>query len=233
MKLARIQDAVTAIASGKMIIVVDDLDRENEGDLILAAEAATPENLAFMINHTSGVVCVALPPERLDQLEIPLMVAQNGDAMGTAFTVTVDYKHGTTTGISAADRATTIRALVNEDSVGSDFSRPGHIFPLRAVSEGVLRRRGHTEAAIDLTRLGGMRPGGVLCEITNCDGSMAKGAQLEAFAQEHGLLMVTIDDLAEYRRRIAHPAFANVAFLPATPRSERVRAERHDAACVG
>ena len=214
MAFAAIQDAILAIAAGKMIVVVDDFDRENEGDLILAAEAATPEKLAFIINHTSGVVCIALPAERLEALSLPLMVAENSDSMGTAFTVTVDYKHGTTTGISAADRALTIRALVDRTTVASDFSRPGHIFPLRGVGDGVLTRRGHTEAAIDLTRLAGLRPGGVLCEITNRDGSMAKGDQLIDFANEHGLLMITIDQLADYRRDAGPPVLDNVAFLP-------------------
>jgi 3,4-dihydroxy 2-butanone 4-phosphate synthase/GTP cyclohydrolase II len=184
-----------------MLVVVDSEDRENEGDLILAAEHATPERLAFMVRHGSGVICVGLPGTRLDALHLPLMVAQNSDAMGTAYTVTVDYRHGTSTGISAADRASTLRALVDPQAGPSDFNRPGHVFPLRAREGGVLERPGHTEASVDLTRLAGLRPGGVLVEIVNDDGSMARRPQLEEFARKHGLLMVTIADLIAWRKR--------------------------------
>jgi 3,4-dihydroxy 2-butanone 4-phosphate synthase/GTP cyclohydrolase II len=198
---ATIDQALAALARGEMLVVVDSEDRENEGDLILAAEHATPQRLAFMVRHSSGVICVGLPGERLDALHLPLMVAQNSDAMGTAYTVTVDYRHGTSTGISASDRAATLRALVDPQSDPSDFSRPGHVFPLRAREGGVLVRPGHTEASVDLTRLAGLRPGGVLVEIVNDDGSMARRPQLEQFAQEHGLLMVTIADLISWRKR--------------------------------
>ena len=201
MALARIEAALDAIRRGQPVVVVDDESRENEGDLILAAEKATTESLAFMIRHTSGVVCVALTGERLAELHVPLMVADNRDSMGTAFTVTVDYRHGTSTGISAADRAATIRALADSSARADDFAKPGHIFPLRAREGGVLRRPGHTEASVDLARLAGLAPAGALCEIVNADGSMARLPQLEAFAAEHGLLIISIDDLIAYRRR--------------------------------
>src|SRR5438132_4800048 len=172
MSHSRIEDALSAIAAGQMVVVVDDVTRENEGDLIFAAEMATPAALAFMVRHTSGVVCAAVTAQRLDALELPLMVADNTEAHRTAFTVTVDYRHGTSTGISAADRAATLRALANPAIVAEDFLRPGHIFPLRARPGGVLERRGHTEAAVDLARLAGLQPFGVLCEIVNDDGTM-------------------------------------------------------------
>lgn len=194
-----IDEALAAMACGQMVVVVDDEDRENEGDLILAAEHATPQNIAFMVRHTSGMLCVGLPGERLDALDLPLMVERNTDSMKTAYTVTVDYRHGTSTGISAADRALTIRALVDPDVVKDDFNRPGHVFPLRAVPGGVLARPGHTEAAVDLTRLAGLRAGGVLAEVVNDDGTMARRPQLEAFAREHGLPLITIADLVAYR----------------------------------
>ncbi len=194
-----IDEALVALAQGAMVLVVDDEDRENEGDLILAAEHATPEAIAFMVRHTSGMLCVGLPGERLDALELPLMVERNTDSMKTAYTITVDYRHGTSTGISAADRACTIRALVDPAVAKDDFNRPGHVFPLRAVPGGVLARPGHTEAAVDLTRLAGLRPGGVLAEVVNDDGTMARRPQLEAFARAHGLPIITIADLVAYR----------------------------------
>jgi 3,4-dihydroxy 2-butanone 4-phosphate synthase/GTP cyclohydrolase II len=197
----RIEDALAAMAQGALVVVVDDEDRENEGDLIMAAEMATPEAIAFMVRYTSGVLCVALPGARLDALRLPLMVPGGHDSMQTAFTVSVDYRHGTTTGISAADRATTVRALVDPQAHADDFNRPGHLFPLRAVADGVLRRPGHTEAAVDLCRLAGLREGGVLAEIVNDDGSMARLPQLAAFARLHGLPIVTIRDLIAYRTR--------------------------------
>lgn len=198
---ASIDQALAAIARGEMVVVVDSEDRENEGDLILAAEHATPERLAFMVRHSSGVICIGLPGERLDALALPQMVAQNADAMGTSYTVTVDYRHGTSTGISAADRAATLRALVDPMVGPADFNRPGHVFPLRAREGGVLARPGHTEASVDLARLAGLRPGGVLVEIVNEDGSMARRPRLEDFARDHGLLMVTIADLIAWRKR--------------------------------
>lgn len=198
---SRIEDAIAALAKGEMVVVVDDENRENEGDLILAAEHATAEKIAFMVRWSSGVICVALPGQRLDALQLPLMVADNTEKMGTAYTVTVDYRHGTSTGISAADRAATFRALVAPAAQASDFNRPGHVFPLRARAGGVLSRQGHTEAAVDLTRLAGLSPGGVLVEIVNDDGSMARRPQLQAFAAKHRLPLVTITDLIAYRCR--------------------------------
>lgn len=198
---ASIEQALAALRAGGMVVVVDNEDRENEGDLIMAAEHATPEALAFMVRYSSGVICVGLPGDRLDALQLPLMVAQNSDAMGTAYTVTVDYRHSTTTGISATDRASTLRALVDPQAVPSDFNRPGHVFPLRARAGGVLARPGHTEASVDLTTIAGLKPGGVLVEIVNEDGSMARRPQLQAFAQQHGLPLITISDLIAWRRR--------------------------------
>jgi 3,4-dihydroxy 2-butanone 4-phosphate synthase/GTP cyclohydrolase II len=160
---ASIEDAVAAIARGEIIVVVDDEDRENEGDLIMAAEAATPETITFFVRHTSGVICTPLTGDRLDELDIPLMVRDNTESHRTAFTYSVDFVHGTSTGISAADRATTIRSLVDPATRPADLARPGHIFPLRYADGGVLKRAGHTEAAVDLARLAGMEPAGVLC----------------------------------------------------------------------
>jgi 3,4-dihydroxy 2-butanone 4-phosphate synthase/GTP cyclohydrolase II len=201
MALTRIEDALAAIARGEMVVVVDDAGRENEGDLIMAAEKVTAPAVAFMVRHTSGVVCAALSSERLAVLQLPLMVADNGESQRTAFTITVDYRHGTSTGISAADRAATLRALGDPRIGAGDFVRPGHIFPLRARAGGVLERRGHTEAAVDLARLAGLEPAGVLCELVNDDGSMSRPPELHAFAARHGLAMVSIADLAAYRRR--------------------------------
>jgi 3,4-dihydroxy 2-butanone 4-phosphate synthase/GTP cyclohydrolase II len=201
MPFNRIEDALAAIARGEMVVVVDDAGRENEGDLIMAAEKATATTIAFMVRHTSGVVCAALSVERLNALQLPLMVADNSESHRTAFTITADYRHGTTTGISAADRAATLRALADPRAVAGDFVRPGHIFPLRARAGGVLERRGHTEAAVDLARLAGLAPAGVLCELVNEDGSMARPPELQAFAAQHGLTMISVADLCSYRRR--------------------------------
>jgi len=198
---ASIEDAVAAMARGEIIVVVDDEDRENEGDLIMAAEAATPEAITFFVRHTSGVICAPLTGDRLDELDIPLMVRDNTESHGTAFTYSVDYVHGTSTGISAADRATTIRALIDPATRPADLARPGHIFPLRYSEGGVLKRAGHTEAAVDLARLAGMDPAGVLCEIVNDDGTMARVPDLIEFCEEHDLLMVTIAQLIKYRRQ--------------------------------
>ncbi|MGF0520715.1 3,4-dihydroxy-2-butanone-4-phosphate synthase [Agrobacterium pusense] len=198
MTVARIEDAINAISRGEMVIVVDDEDRENEGDIIAASDSITPQQIAFMMNHARGLICVAMPGERLDALDIPLMVSRNTESLKTAFTVSVDYIPGTTTGISAADRAKTVRALVSEGSRPEDFARPGHIFPLRANPQGVLGRTGHTEAAVDLCRLAGKFPSGTICEIANDDGTMARLPQLEVFAERHGLLVVTIKDLVSY-----------------------------------
>jgi 3,4-dihydroxy 2-butanone 4-phosphate synthase/GTP cyclohydrolase II len=201
MSRTRVEDAISHFAEGKVVVVVDDADRENEGDLVFAAETATAGTVAFAVRHTSGVLCVALPGERCDALHLPLMVPQGGDALGTAFTVTVDARHGTTTGISAADRAATIRALAAENSSASDFVRPGHVFPLRARAGGVLKRRGHTEAASDLARLAGLAPVGALSELVDDDGTMMRLPALEQFARMHGLPLIHIDDLVAHRRR--------------------------------
>ncbi|MCL1595168.1 MAG: bifunctional 3,4-dihydroxy-2-butanone-4-phosphate synthase/GTP cyclohydrolase II [Actinomycetia bacterium] len=199
MTLAAISDALAAMRRGEFILVVDDEKRENEGDLIIAAEKVTPKQIAFMVRYTSGLICLPTTGERLDELKLPLMVMDNTEAHKTAFTVSIDYTKGTTTGISAADRSRTIRAVVDRDSRPSDFSRPGHIFPLRYEPGGVLARRGHTEAAVDLARLSGLQPAGVLCEIVNDDGTMMRGDALAAFAREHEIVMISIDDLVAYR----------------------------------
>jgi 3,4-dihydroxy 2-butanone 4-phosphate synthase/GTP cyclohydrolase II len=196
-----IPDAVAAIARGEIIVVVDDEDRENEGDLIMAAESATAETIAFFVRHTSGVICTPLMGERLDELEVPLMVRDNTEAQRTAFTYSVDFRHNTSTGISAADRAATIQALINPATRPGDLARPGHIFPLRYAEGGVLKRAGHTEAAVDLARMAGMFPSGVLCEIVNDDGTMARVPDLVEFCRTHNLLMITIAELIRYRRQ--------------------------------
>lgn len=197
-----IEDAIADVAAGKPVIVVDDADRENEGDLVFAAEKATPELLAFMIRHTSGVVCVPMLGEDLDRLDLPLMVQHNTERMHTAYTVTVDARKGVTTGISAADRTHTIRTLVSPGTTAFDLSRPGHVLPLRYREGGVLRRPGHTEASVDLARMAGLRPAGVICEIVNDgDGTMARLPELVDFAAEHGLTLISIADLVAYRRR--------------------------------
>jgi 3,4-dihydroxy 2-butanone 4-phosphate synthase / GTP cyclohydrolase II len=200
MPFSTIEDAIAAIARGEFVVVVDDANRENEGDLIIAAEKVTPEAMAFMIRHTSGVVCMPLEGSRLDELQLPMMVAENTTAYRTAFTVSVDAKRGTTTGISAADRATTVHTLIDRASTPDDLARPGHIFPLRYREGGVLKRAGHTEAAIDLARLAGLTPAGVLAEVVNDDGTMARLRELERFATEHDLQLISIADLIRYRR---------------------------------
>lgn len=198
-----IELALQEIADGGMVVVVDDEDRENEGDLVMAAEHATPADVTFMVRHTSGVVCVALTGERCDALDLPLMVGDhNTEQQRTAFTHTVDLAAGTTTGISAADRSATIRGLADAGLGGAAFNRPGHVFPLRAREGGVLKRAGHTEAAVDLTRLAGLMPAGVICEIVNDDGTMARRPDLVRFAAELGLPVITIADLIRYRRRV-------------------------------
>ncbi len=196
-----IEELAADLAAGRMVVILDDEDRENEGDLIMAAEHATPEAIAFMIRHTSGIICVPMEEERLARLELPQMVAMNSESHRTAFTVSVDYRHGTTTGVSAADRATTIRALANRESAAADFARPGHVFPLRPRRGGVLIRAGHTEASIDLCAIAGRAPVGVLCEVMNDDGTMARRPQVEAFARQHRLKIGTIADLIRYRLR--------------------------------
>ena len=195
-----IEDVIAAIARGEMVVIVDDEDRENEGDFIMAAEFATPEKLAFIVRYSTGVVCCPLTDERCDDLRLPLMVEQNTESQRTAFTDTVDLIEGTSTGISAADRAATLRALADPALTYKAFARPGHIFPLRARPGGVLKRAGHTEAAVDLARLAGCQPAGVICEIQNDDGTMMRLPDLRKFCNEHGLLLSSIAQLIEYRR---------------------------------
>ncbi len=202
MALSTIEEALEALRRGGMVVVVDDEDRENEGDLIMAAEDVTPEHMAFFLRYTSGLFCVPLEPARADELDLPLMVVANTEALRTAFTVSVDYRHGTTTGISAHDRAATIRALIDPATRPTDLNRPGHIFPLRYRPGGVLTRAGHTEATVDLCRMAGKTPSGVLCEIVTADKSdMARLPELEVFAAEHGLPIISIAELIRYRRR--------------------------------
>jgi len=198
---ASVPDAVAAIAAGRMVVVVDDADRENEGDLVMAAEAATPETIAFFVRHTSGVICTPMLGERLDELDLPLMVATNTAPYRTAFTISVDAGRGTTTGISAADRATTITALIGPATRPGDLVRPGHIFPLRYREGGVLMRAGHTEAAVDLARMAGCYPAAVLCELVDEDGGMARLPELERFAERHGLPLISIAGLIRHRRQ--------------------------------
>jgi 3,4-dihydroxy 2-butanone 4-phosphate synthase/GTP cyclohydrolase II len=198
---ASIPEAIDEIRQGRMVIVVDDADRENEGDLIMAAERVTPEAIAFIVRHTSGVICMPVIGERLDELRIPLMVAANTDSRRTAFTVSVDARKGVTTGISAADRARTIKAIIDPATEPGDLSRPGHVFPLRYREGGVLKRAGHTEAAVDLARLAGLFPAGVLCETVNEDGTMARLPDLERFARAHDLKIISIADLIAHRRQ--------------------------------
>jgi 3,4-dihydroxy 2-butanone 4-phosphate synthase/GTP cyclohydrolase II len=199
MTMESVEAAIAAIARGELVVVVDDEDRENEGDLIGAADAVTPEQMAFMIRYTSGVICMPMMGEDLDRLQLPLMVHANTESQRTAFTVSVDAVRNVTTGISAADRVETVRAMLDPASLPEDIARPGHIFPLRYREGGVLKRAGHTEAAVDLARLAGRPAAGVLAEVVNDDGTMARRATLEVFAAEHGLQLVTIADLVRYR----------------------------------
>jgi 3,4-dihydroxy 2-butanone 4-phosphate synthase / GTP cyclohydrolase II len=198
--LDTVERAIADIAAGRAVVVVDDADRENEGDIIFAASKATPGLLAFTIRHTSGVICVPMLGEDLDRLQLPLMTTQNKERMRTAFTVSVDARDGVSTGISAADRARTVRALVDSATEPYELVRPGHVFPLRYTSGGVLRRPGHTEAAVDLARLAGLSPAGVLAEVVNDDGTMTRLPGLRTFADEHGLALISIAQLIEYRR---------------------------------
>ncbi|GAA4611128.1 bifunctional 3,4-dihydroxy-2-butanone-4-phosphate synthase/GTP cyclohydrolase II [Actinoallomurus liliacearum] len=201
MSLDSVEEAIADIAAGKAVLVVDDADRENEGDIIFAAAKATPELVAFTIRYSSGVICVPMEGRDLDRLQIPLMTAHNHERMRTAYTVSVDARDGVDTGISAADRAHTIRVLADSATEPYELVRPGHIFPLRYRQGGVLRRRGHTEAAVDLARLAGLTPAGVLAEVVNDDGTMARLPQLEIFAKEHDLKLISIEQLVEYRKR--------------------------------
>jgi 3,4-dihydroxy 2-butanone 4-phosphate synthase/GTP cyclohydrolase II len=196
-----VDEILADMRAGRMVIILDDEDRENEGDFIMAAEHATPEAVAFMIRYSSGILCVPMLDDRLQELDLPQMVPNNDEAYRTAFTVSVDYRHGTTTGVSASDRSITIRALADSTSVASDYARPGHIFPLRARKGGVLVRAGHTEAAVDLCQLAGLKSAGVLCELMNDDGTMSRRAEIEVFAKQHNLKIGTIADLIRYRLR--------------------------------
>ncbi len=198
---APIDEAIAAVREGQMIIVVDDEDRENEGDLTIAADKITPDAINFMAKHGRGLICLPMTGERLDELEIPMMVSENTSRFETAFAVPVEAKHVTSTGISAADRAATVRVAVDAATVPSDLARPGHMFPLRARGGGVLVRAGQTEAAVDLARLAGLYPAGVICEVMNDDGTMARVPDLAKFAKRHTLLMITIADLIKYRMR--------------------------------
>src|SRR5438094_801800 len=196
---ARIEDAIAAIRAGQMVIVVDDEDRENEGDLTIAAEKVTPQTINFMAQYGRGLICLAMTPERLDALEIPLMVSQNTSRFETAFCVSIEARGRTSTGISASDRAATVLAAIDPATRPSDLARPGHTFPLRARTGGVLVRAGQTEAAVDLARIAGVYPAGVICEVMNEDGTMARVPELRRFAKRHGLLIITIADLIKYR----------------------------------
>ncbi|MGM0472100.1 MAG: bifunctional 3,4-dihydroxy-2-butanone-4-phosphate synthase/GTP cyclohydrolase II [Bacillota bacterium] len=195
-----VEEAIADIKAGKMIVVVDDEDRENEGDVVVAAEKATPETINFMATYARGLICMPVTGERLDELELDQMVNYNSDSHETAFTVSIDHKQ-TTTGISAYERCQTIQEVINDDAQAEDFTRPGHVFPLRARAGGVLRRAGHTEAAVDLARLADLYPAGVICEIMSDDGSMARVPELMDFVEEHGLKIITIEDLIKYRIR--------------------------------
>ncbi len=200
-QFAPIEEVIAAIARGEMIVMVDDEDRENEGDLIMAAQFATPENIAFIVRYSSGVVVAPISGDRCDDLRLPLMVEHNTESHRTAFTISVDLIEGTTTGISAADRAATLRALADPQESFASFARPGHIFPLRAREGGVLKRAGHTEAAVDLARMAGLEPAGIICEIINDDGSMSRLPELIEFSRKHNLLLSSIAELIKYRRR--------------------------------
>ena len=201
MPLTRIEDALNDIRQGKMVILVDDEDRENEGDLCMAAELVTPEAVNFMAREGRGLICLSLTEARADHLELPLMVRDNSSSFGTAFTVSIEARRGVTTGISAADRAQTIRVAIADETTAHDLARPGHVFPLRAKRGGVMVRAGQTEGSVDLARLAGLKPAGVICEIMNDDGTMSRMPELRKFAEKHQLRIVTIADLVAYRMR--------------------------------
>ncbi len=200
-RLDTVEEAVEDVAAGRPVLVVDDADRENEGDIIFAASKATPELMAWTIRHSSGVICVPMPAAMLDRLEIPLMTPHNRDRMRTAYTISVDARDGVTTGISAADRAHTVRVLADSATEPWEVTRPGHVFPLRYEEGGVLTRRGHTEAAVDLATMAGLTPAGVLVEVVNDDGTMKRGAELREFADGHGLRLISIEQIVHHRRR--------------------------------
>jgi 3,4-dihydroxy 2-butanone 4-phosphate synthase/GTP cyclohydrolase II len=197
--IERVHRALEDIASGKMVVLVDDEQRENEGDLVMAADLVTPDAVNFMARFGRGLICVTLEPHKVDELGLPMMVEENGTKSGTAFTVSIEAREGVTTGISAADRCRTIQVAVKRGAIAEDLVSPGHVFPLRAVAGGVLQRAGHTEGSVDLARMAGRTPAGVICEIMNDDGSMARMADLERFAATHGLRILSIADLIQYR----------------------------------
>ena len=197
--LERVENALAAIAAGRGVLVTDDEKRENEGDIIFAAESITEAQMAMLIREGSGIVCLCLTPEKVQELGLPMMVERNSSRFGTAFTVTIEAAEGVTTGVSAHDRVATIKAAVADGAVPEHLHRPGHVFPLRARAGGVLERGGHTEAAVDLARLAGLRPCGVLCELMNADGTMAQMPAITAFARAHAMPVVTVDDLVRYR----------------------------------
>ena len=203
MPFSELPEVFDELRAGRMVILVDDPDRENEGDLVFAAEFATAEKIAFMLRHTSGIICVTLPQEKADALHLPLQVeaSRNSSRYGTQFTVSVEAREGVSTGVSAADRATTIRTLARADCRPEDLARPGHVYPIRGAPDGVLRRAGQTEGSIDLCRLAGLKPTGVICEVMNPDGTMARLPQLEVFAAEHGIKICSVRDVIEWRRR--------------------------------
>jgi 3,4-dihydroxy 2-butanone 4-phosphate synthase/GTP cyclohydrolase II len=229
MPFSPVQEIIEEIKAGRIVIVCDDEDRENEGDLTMAAELVTPEDINFMALHGRGLVCLPMAGEIIDRLEIPDMVRHNHSRMGTAFTASIEAKNGITTGISAADRAHTCRVAVDDVTGPEDLVMPGHVFPLRARPGGVLQRAGQTEAAVDLARLAGLKPAGVICEVMNEDGTMARVPDLEKFSKEHGVKMVTVAQIIEYRRRYErHVKFAVETRLP-TPYGEfRLRAYEND-----
>ncbi|MFP1836100.1 3,4-dihydroxy-2-butanone-4-phosphate synthase [Lonsdalea quercina] len=198
----RVERALEALRQGRGVMVLDDENRENEGDMIFSAEHMTVQQMALTIRHGSGIVCLCLTEERRQKLELPMMVEHNSSHYQTAFTVTIEAAEGVTTGVSAADRLTTVRAATADDARASDLNRPGHVFPLRAQPGGVLVRGGHTEATVDLMTLAGLKPFGVLCELTNDDGSMARAAEVIAFGQQHDMPVLTIEDLVAYRKAV-------------------------------
>ncbi len=196
----RVEKALAALRAGNGVLVTDDEDRENEGDLIFSASSLTNEQMAMLIRECSGIVCLCLPPDRVRRLELPMMVEDNTSRYQTAFTVSIEAAEGVTTGVSAADRVTTIKAAIADNAAPSDLSRPGHVYPLRATPGGVLERRGHTEATVDLMRLAGLPPYGVLCELTNPDGTMARLPEIVLFSKQHDLPVLTVEDIANYRK---------------------------------
>lgn len=199
--IERVEKAIVALKNGSGVLVLDDEDRENEGDVIWAAETITPEQMALTIRHGSGIVCLCMPKAYCDKLQLPMMVANNTSKNHTAFTISIEAAKGVTTGVSASDRVTTVKAAVADNAKPSDLNHPGHVFPLVAKEGGVLTRRGHTEASVDLVTLAGYKPAAVICEITNDDGSMARAPQVVAFAKQFNLPVVTIEDLVEYRQQ--------------------------------